>query len=60
MTANARDTAWALGFVNGLEEGRSPLAASAIDALMAEGRMGALIVEHSPDESPHEIELDLD
>ncbi len=60
MTANARDTAWALGFVNGLEEGRSPLAASSIDALMAEGRMGAMIVEDHPEESPLETDLDHD
>ena len=60
MTINAKDTAWALGFVNGLNDGRSPLMASAIDAPMAEARLSAQIIEEQEDDDTDTLLPDFD
>ena len=45
MSLNSKETAWAMGFLESVEEGNSLLQASAIDALAFEGIHGASIVE---------------
>ena len=58
MGINSKETAWAMGFLESVEDGNSFLQASAIDAVMSEGINSGKIVDPPDYEDTESDDMD--